>query len=208
MTKTKAMIGLTVLVGLLAISASTALAEWQTTNGTSHGNITAGAGTLGVNGGSVKCEKAEGDWTIRKADAKQEPQLKGGHLNIQIKKWNECTNSLGKVAKVSACEFQLKQKNGEMTGVKGDTLKGCEVKSKILSETECTISVPASNEKTGENYQLGKTDLSNEGLNQLDNVEVKGITYTLSGAACNPLVAGKEGTEKAPELKIEGANAS
>jgi hypothetical protein len=201
MTKTKAMIGLTVLVGLLAISTSSALAEWQTTNGTSHGNITAGPGVLSVTGGTVECASAEGDWQIRKADAKQEPQLKGGHLNIQIKQWNKC-KAVNLAATVSSCEFQLKQRNGQTTNVLGDILKGCEVKA----AGGCVITVPPSNEKTGENYQLGKTTLENEGLNQLDKVEVSGITYTAT--SCLGVTSGKAGEEKVPKLLIEGANAS
>jgi hypothetical protein len=59
MSKFKAMIGLTVMVGLLAISAAPAMAEWEGKTATGHGE--AGPGELTVGSAVVKCTSAEGE---------------------------------------------------------------------------------------------------------------------------------------------------
>ncbi len=193
MTKIKALFGLTVMVGLLAISASPAFAEYESK--TAEGKGSAGPTVFTVTGGTVTCASSEGTWSIRKSDKLQGKVSKGGHLNILAKKWNKCEVPGIGTATVSECEFQVVQtKKGTNKGLPVSVLKGCNIKAPL----GCEITVePKGNENLKELSQENKKPEEN----LLAKANVTGITYTAK--SCFGISSGKTGEEKG-EITGEG----
>ena len=214
MGKIRALLGLTVMVALLAISAAPAFAEFESTTATVFkGQSTAGKTLFTyVKGGlTVTCESAGDWWSVRKGpkNTEQIEVRRGEHLNILVEAsekgehgWKKCKASLGNAAKVSACEFQIHQKVGELLNVKGDVITGCTIEALL-----CTIKVPGTgtNETGTENFQLGKTTLETSGTNLKAKVEVTGITAT-ANSGCLTTLKSAEGTELGEGLE-EGVKA-
>jgi hypothetical protein len=182
MTKIKALLGLTTLVVLLAISATPASAQYESTSTETEGNGSAGKTTFTTGTLSVTCEKAEGRWKIR-LKTKQEKSKRGEHLNLLVQKWNNCKNSIFGGATVKECEPQQKQPVIHVTTeLLMDVVTGCEVKA-----IGCVITVPAAG-----NENLGKITQETSGANLKGKYEVKEILGTYKGCG----LAEKEKTGK------------
>ncbi len=175
MSKFRVLFGLTVMIGLLAISASSASAFFSSANnGTAtQGKGTAGSTTFTDEGASVTCTSAEGTWKL--ATAKQSKTV-NIHVNASFAKpagWKGCKSSLGE-AEVSECELQVKQVKSEEHKGLGSVVKGCEVKA-----SGCTITVPPGS--GGSNENLKEIFGENSGSNLKSKVNVEGITSEAKG---------------------------
>lgn len=213
MKRIKALFGLATLLGLLAIAAAPASAEWESTNGATHGPsrlVTGGQAQFMIAPGTpvLVCLKVPDEWKIRKQEKTQEPVLRGAHLNITAK-WEECTVTVLGIkvpVTVSGCELQLRQPAGVFTA-EGSVVSTCVIK--INTKPNCTIEVqPAGNQ------QLHKIGLTNVTEGQEDKAEVTGITSVFpastaenakNAATCKGELGapGKEGTFKSPTIQQE-----
>jgi hypothetical protein len=177
MTKIKALLGFTVLVALLAISAAPAFAQYSSTSTATSGKGSAGKTTFTTGTLAVTCVKSEGEWKLAK-------NTENTAMNIFAAKWNECKASLGNSAKVKECEFQVKQPTkGVTTGLLGSVITGCTITALL-----CVITV----EKAG-NETLGSVSQENSGSNLKAKVAVTGITGTYKGCLLSEKL--KEGKE-------------
>src|ERR1700679_65713 len=146
MIKTRMLVGLAALLGVLALSATPAFAEFQSRNGTSHGPSQLVAGKHAVfspepGGIPLECEAAPDEWKIRKIESSQEPQLKGGHLNLSVT-FEKCSVKIllmtVKIPNI-ACELELVQVKGSAKEAIGQVLSECAIKVPING---CEIKVP------------------------------------------------------------------
>jgi hypothetical protein len=173
MTKTKALLGFVVMVALLAVSASPAFAEYESTGSKTAGTGLAGKMTFTTGTLGITCEKTEGEWKIRKLEEKEPEAKLGGGLHILAKKWNNCKNSIFGGATVKECEFKLEQaKKGLTTGIEAVIVTGCEVKA-----LSCTIAISAT-EALNAKPTITQT---NSGSNLILKTEVTEISGVYKG---------------------------
>lgn len=215
MTKARMLVGLTAMLGVFAISVTPALAEFQSLNGTSQGNSQLVTGTSAVftaapGGIPLSCQEAPDQWKLRKNDAKQEPQLKGGHLTLQTK-FQTCHAKILmleiKIPNVT-CELEIVQVPGSGTAGTGQVLTECLVKVPVNG---CEIKVPAlSGTKNSELKEISLENVEKE-TNLEQKVNAKGITNIINkGCEMDGITnngtelkgGGKEGTEAT--FKLEG----
>jgi hypothetical protein len=195
--KAKLLLGLALAMSVLAVVAAPASAQWQSKTGQQKGRaVSTTPGTLEGGGGTVTCESAEGIWKLPQAK-----QTKGGGystLKLAITRWNNC-KAANFEAKVSQCEFELKQPQRQEQKVLSSQLSPkCTVEVPIAS---CTISFGSQS-----NQNLGSVTLSNVGQNQLDVFNITGITQTVnSGCEGVGIKGSNTGTLKA-EVTLEGVN--
>jgi hypothetical protein len=170
MTRTKTLLGLTLLLGALLISAAPAFAEFESKNGSSNqGKGEIYEATLEGGGARVSCQAEEGvskaEWTVENSEGKA--QKKGPDLQVNVAGWGECqtkASGLKAVAtKISACEMAVKQATEETT-----------VPLKIVKA--CTITVSSCEIKIGSQEPKG-TELETTG----SNAENTRLTAAVSG---------------------------
>ncbi len=188
MSKTKFVLGMSMVVALFAFTATPALARF-----TNHGGKGVGSagieGTLTYEGGSVKCANATGKYTVN---------AEGTTLTLEEIEWKVC-KGLGLEAKVTCTKLEMKQptkegtEKGKATGAQ--TSATCVVK---IAEA-CEITIP-----TAGNTELKTITLEKSGSNAKAKVEVTGITATAKGSGCALGGITKEkttsATEKVPNL--------
>jgi hypothetical protein len=207
MIKAKLVAVFSAIVAVLAFSAAPAFAEFESTNGATHGLFKTGAAVLTGGGGTLSCTSTAGEWKIRTAgkievqekEGKQEPALKGPHLNLTISTWTGCNvttkSGIKATPTIGACTLQLEQLK-EVTSAKGGIVSACKVETKVLFIT-CTLTTPAAKESEKINFGLEKNILSNSPPLTV-TAEDTGITTTVSSGCKTGGVEGtKEGTEKA-----------
>jgi hypothetical protein len=170
MSKGKIILGLSIMVAMMAFSAVSASAFWESNpKGSTTGKGSAGKTTFKDEGAEVTCEKAEGEWRIAAS---------GAELILNVKSWNKCT-AFGFVgATVKPCEFELSSAKGNQNAV-GKVVTEC----LVTATGNCALKAP----KTKSNENLSKVVLSNSGSNQVDAVAVTGITSEaekLGGLGC------------------------
>jgi hypothetical protein len=168
MSKIKALFGLTMMVVLLAISASPASAWYASTSklktsGVSTlGNVTFTTGAM-----SFTCESSAGEWKIRLQET-QEAASEGPHLNILVKKWGKCSPFVG-----NECEIQIAQPTkGVTTGLLMAIDSACEFKWAL-----CILTLSSAKENK-ENESLKKITQETSGTNLRNKMEVQGIAGT------------------------------
>ncbi len=194
MSKTKFVLGLSMVVALFAFTATPALAHFAKAGSKGTGK-SGGEGTLTYEGGTVKCANAEGTYKVNS---------EGTALTLEGIVWKEC-KGLGLEAKVTCATLELKQpsKEGTETGkaTGAQTSSECVVK---IAEA-CTITIP-----TAGNTELKTISLKKSGSNVDAKVEVTGITATAKGSGCALGGIAKEkttlATEKVPGLVGEGVS--
>ena len=229
MLKLKMLVGFAVVLGALMATAAPALALFQslpTKAQTTSGKVTIiNAGTLtandtkGASQGTVKCPAAgvTSEWKIRSTGKlteetkgpNQQPTKRGPHLQFQVK-WentvNGCvTTALGMefATDVAECQIQLHQPAGVLLNVPADIVSDCVIKVPNLN---CTSTIAAANEATGENFQLTKANLNNKAENVLVKGDVTGLTQKAVGAGC-PLQSDKLAELRGLEFEPIGVNA-
>ncbi len=189
MIKVKVLAVFAAMIGVLAVSAAPAFAEFKSNSSATTGAGKSGAIVLEGGGATLECTSAEGEWAIL-ATPGGAPATQGANMQIKTSKWNGCTakSSIikGVAAVVKPCVLELKQAAGE-TKAKGSTVTECTVEVKVLGT--CTIKVPAG--QTG----LEKNLLENVGENLLTHAEDSGIT-TKPSSACLGIKATTEGKQK------------
>jgi hypothetical protein len=202
--KGKMLFGLAMMVGILAVSAAPAAAQWETTNGGQiKGPAHAGNGAFEGGGGTVSCESAQGIWKASLPQKTQQSKLISS-IKLHVTRWNTCkTAPFGTTAAISQCEFELKQpQKGEQIIVGSLLSPHCTVEADTVFFGICVITFQSQN-----NQNLGKISLSNSGANQIDKVEITGITTTVNkNCETGGIKATKEGKLKT-EFTLEGLNA-
>ncbi|HEV3072533.1 MAG TPA: hypothetical protein VGY76_14035 [Solirubrobacteraceae bacterium] len=191
MNKTKMALGLMMMVGVFAFTASSALAIW--TNAGSKGSGEAGPGTFTYSAlGSVKCEKAEGTYTV---------SSNGGQVKLSNITWNTCKTSFGGAATVSCKGLVMTQqaKEGTVSGkATGSVSEVCTV-----TGGGCIITIsPQENPNPLKTITLAKVTEGQE-----DNVNVSGITATAKNNGAETCFLGSKTTaaeEKVPKLLLKG----
>lgn len=174
---------------LMGISAATASAEFETTNGKTEG---AGVGSeivIGGGGLASKCIKVA--YTFQEKKGKPQELVKlGPHETYWFTTWNECSLN-GLEVKVSESKVQAENTTKGIIPSTG-TVK---VESGMtLSAGFCVVKIPA----IEANEHLGKVGLSNSGTNQVAKLEVAGATDEVS-EGCSML-----GIKATNEVSIAG----
>jgi hypothetical protein len=175
-----------IMAAVLAISATSAMAEFESKASPkqTQGKINIlKEGNFEINGAfPVKCPKAEIKAIYRiqqKGQIKQQqlPSTSGPHLEIQVKSWgNNCTtNVLGTEVPttVNACNLVLEQR--QKTEAAGGVVTPCG----IAIGTLCKIQIPAgmetaANSGQGINVGLTTVTLSNSGNNGIAKANING----------------------------------
>ncbi len=187
MSKTKFVLGMSMVVALFASAATPALARWTNHGGKGAGKT--GEITFTYEGGSIKCANGTGKYKVNN---------EGTALTVEEIVWKEC-KALGLEAKVACKTLELKQPNKEGTeqgkATSAQTSEECVVK---IAEA-CTLTMP-----TAGNTELKTISLHKSGSNVDAKVEVTGITATAKGSGCALGGIVKEKTTAAT-LKIPGA---
>jgi hypothetical protein len=226
MLNLRRLIGLAVVFGAFLVIVAPALAEFQslpTKSQLTSGKIIPLSSAVfvfhnpkGEVFGEFACraEGMSGTWKIRSTGKfleeikgpSQRETKRGPHLQLEIS-WEkaplECIAGAAAIT-VEPCVLQLHQIPGEFS-VAGDIVSGCAIELRWLLAT-CKIEVPQGNESTGENFQLRKTDLSNSGSNQREEVNIASITQKVTGKLC-PLETNKTMQVERFEFEAEGVNA-
>ncbi len=190
MSKTKFVLGLSMVVALFAFSATPALARFTNKGGKGLGK--SGEGTLTYEGAAVKCASAEGTYKVNS---------EGTALTLEAIKWNKC-KALGLEAVVTCATLEMKQpeKEGTETGKATGAQTSATCVVKVLG---CEITIPT----TG-NGELKTISLKKSGSTINAAVEATGITATAKGSGCALGGIAKEktttATEKVPILTGEG----
>lgn len=229
MIKLKILVSVAVAIGALMAVAGPALAEFQSLP--TKAQATSGK-TLVLKGGEfvarnkanevvakVTCptKGIKANWQIRSTgkaleDEKGPGQVetkRGPHLQYHIKweeKAEECTSATGVgnlATTVEPCQLQLHQNAGQFTNVRGDVVTTCIFKVPGI----CEIKVPVLNETTGANYQLIGATLTNHGENQIEKVNVTGITQEVTNIFLCPLESNNKSELLNVELEQIGENA-
>jgi hypothetical protein len=208
MIKAKLVAVFSAIVAVLAFSAAPAFAEFESTNGTTHGLFKTGTAVLTGGGGTLSCTSTAGEWKIRTAgkieeqekEGKQVPALKGPHENLTISTWTGCNvttkSGIKATPTIGACTLQLEQGPG-VVKAKGGIVSACKVETKVLF-ISCVLTTPAAKEAEKVNFGLEKNILENSGTNLLTTAEDTGITTTVTnGCKTGGVEGSKEGTEKA-----------
>lgn len=204
MLKGKMLFGLAMMVGMLAISAVPAAAQWKTTNGGQQkGPGHAGIGAFKGGGGTVECESAQGIWKVPMAQNPQQSKLVSS-VKLHVTKWNNCKAApFGTAASISQCELELKQPNMQEQSIVGSELSPiCTVEADTVFFGICVITF-----KGQENQNLGTITLSNSGANQIDKVEIKGIKTSVNKPCESAGVTATTTGELKTEVTLEGLNA-
>jgi hypothetical protein len=180
----------------LAVSATPALAEFQSGSAETKGPLNTGPLVIEGGGGVLECApgKAVGTWTIFSGGT---PATKGTELRLDLTTWSGCqvkSSLIKKVnATVKACILQLVQAAGE-SKAKGSTVSTCAYEFEVIGE--CTISLPA--DQTG----LETNTLENIGGNLNARMEDTGITLKPS-----KVCLGFEETKEAKyKITVSGEN--
>ncbi len=175
MSKSKAMFGMAVIVGLFAFAASPAFALFESENAKTTGTATAAGLTFTDESATQDCKAATGEWSIFSL-TKQIATKTGAHEIIQISKWGTCTG-LGFPETAKSCDVELKQALGSNKAVLS-VLSECS----FIVAGLCEIKVPAS----AANSNLTKVDLTNVGKNLEANLNIGHITSTATslGIGC------------------------
>ncbi len=202
MFKIKLLAGLAALVTTLVVAAAPAMAEFESTNGQTQGNIKTFPETTtfeSVEGGvaiTCKNEKGEpkGEWQIQTKATTQQGKFfyqaaakKGPVEQLKIEKWGTCA-TLG-VAGTVKCNLQVFTSSNGNTG--GVYAPGCEVKFGTGANT-CTVLV-----QPGGNKELSSVMLTSISGGIEISPSVKGVTSTTqeTGGECKVLtVKGGQGT--------------
>lgn len=187
MTKTRALIGLTVSLAVFAISSTPALAQFSGKEGTAK----AGTTTMETAGFVIICGELVSGYI------QQETPPQDDLVNTN---WELCKAkfSAGRVTvNCKGMQFESPEKEGTETGkATGKLMEEC----KLKTEAGCEITLP-----TAGNQKLGKTALKKEASGVLSVVELSGITIKVN-AICE--LAGLKNTENAtlkiPTLKQAG----
>ncbi len=193
MSKTKFVLGMSMVVALFAFTATPALARW--TNHKGKGAAKSGEGTLTYEGASVKCASATGSYKVNS---------EGTALVLEEIVWKEC-KGLGLKAEVTCASLELKQPEKE--GTKTGKATGAQISTTctVVIPGACTITITT----TGNTNLLGIT-LTVSGSNVNVNVAVVNITATATGSGCALGGISKEktttATEKVPGLVAEGVS--
>jgi hypothetical protein len=191
--KTKILIGFTMMMAALCISAAPALAQFEGKN-TGKGEAPE-PGTFEGGGGSVKCASAKTELV------KLNKEKEGTEVNLGTLTWNKCLTKavfFEAEAKIKCNELIIVQtvKEGKETAkALGKQAADCTVEVPLVS---CVILVPAA-----ENKELGKITLKKESTNIINGVvEVTGITQKVNKNCENNGVKNtKEAKLKVPKIK-------
>jgi hypothetical protein len=172
MSKINTLVGLTVIVGLLAITASSALASFSSENGkATKGEVKTGAITFTDEGATAACENATGQWSLEEAKEAEALNINFGASNTG---WKKCTALGFKEVEVSECEFQLRT---ELTG--WSIIKGCT----IVIPGNCRIKIPSG--PVNEGLEEVNTTKGSKGLkSELDVQAVSSEAESLGGLGC------------------------
>lgn len=201
------------MIAVLAVTASSASAEFQSGGSETHGAAKTGALVIEGGGATLECTSSEGEWKIQTAgkfkehekEGKQVAATKGPQLYITFSKFTGCkakTSSMeGLTPTVKTCTLHLEQAAGA-TKAKGAIVNVCEIETKVLFFT-CKLSTPEGNESTGVNFGLETNTLENSGSNLTVIAADTGITSEPKGT-CPGVKATKEAKEKAT-LTVTGA---
>jgi hypothetical protein len=201
MTKARLLFCFAAIVGVLALSAATASAEFTSGSGATTGKAklskigTAFALTPG--GAPVECaELSNGIWTIRTL-TKQEPTKKGPHENF-TGQFTKCQANLGggitlPASVNSTCEVQVAQVGTSGSALTGAVTSACTVTITVSAKTSCVITI-------GTAGNSGLTKAKGEVIetsNDLITAAIGGITNTISAGCTESGLTngnGKEGT--------------
>lgn len=181
MTRIKAVVGLAVMVGVLAVSVAPAAAFFESNLKTNSGSGSAGSTTFTAKGIPITCVSAVGTWTIVNSKTQVETK-QATHQLVKVaakeEGWKKCTGPLGVGAEVSAFTFQIKQPNkGQTSGLTAQILSKGTVKA-----AGCTIEFG----ETG-NQELKEVSGTNSGTNLNATANITGISYTAAGSSCSLL---------------------
>jgi len=191
MIRIKILAGLAALTSAIAISATPALAEFESNSSATTGKTTITTnGVFEVGGAKVECAASgiSATWKIQAAGGlgKQSPTKRGPHQSLAIK-WQTSENNgqcmtevVGQKIKLNVlpCNLQLEQVGASTTEVRGSVETEC-----LIKFPGCEIKVP---QGTGtKNIGLTKVLVENSGSNlNLKETRVGGITAILTGALC------------------------
>jgi hypothetical protein len=216
MHKTKILLGLTLTIGMLAATATSSPAWFKAAPGAPALGIAdpLEASVLTGGGGTVTCgingtEAPEIHYKIAVKTGptifNQKEATEGPDQVIHVLKWgNECKAELGSIkasATVSPCLFHIQQQNkGELKAL-GSQLTACVIKASL-----CEIKIVPANEKTGENFNLGKIVLEQFEKEPKKDVrilgEIAGATGVGNGGLC-PYTNNKTSEYKFKLLELE-----
>ncbi len=174
MSKTKAIIGSGVVIGLVAFAASPAFALFESSNAKTTGSSSATEMSFTDEGLTFICKSVVGEWSIFSL-TKQEATKKGAHQVLKVTKWGTCT-AFGTNLTMKPCSLELKQSSGSNKAVLS-VLTECV----FTAPSTCEIKVPVT-----KNSNLTKIDFTNVGTNLEMNFKVEGITSTATslGLGC------------------------
>ncbi len=218
---------LAVLAGIittLAISAAPAFAEFEANShaekeSTGEGAVTVlQSGEFVDEGSTVKCPaggisvrfyiQTKGKILEHEINGKQLKSKKGPHLDWIIKWGTGCIATIGgnqlKAKITEGCRLQILFV-GSIGSSKEVELNGGSGNECVIKAGPCEIKVPAANESTGENLNLGTTIASNNGFNQIEKSNTKGITTVKTGTLCT-LKNNKTSELKGVEFENVGEN--
>jgi hypothetical protein len=213
MSKIKALFGFAVMVGLLAITASSAFALFSSENGkATKGSGSAGKTIFTDQTASVECEKAVGTWKLTKGakGSEVETGTEAENLRIHIAAstakpagWESCSSSIGKStsAEVGECELEVKETAKVPKGI-GKGLAAVVTSCVATSPGNCRIKILSAN-GMGVNEKLEEVLNEDVGTSLLSKIDVKGIASEaeeLGGVGCSGInkteLKNKVGTEK------------
>jgi hypothetical protein len=203
MTRLKVLMGLTLGVALIAVSAAPAGAWFKSRNQAKTQGLVSITGTTTLETGAavVSCATASGEWKIQTKGEWQEHEVKkpnpeeskqvkttfGPHLNIKIYQWNTCKSKVtgveAKATKVSECSFQLEQPQKGVNTATATVIAPCVITATVGTSI-CEITVTPGN-KEGVNEGLEKVTGVNSGQNLLATAAVELIHGKTSGTGCS-----------------------
>jgi hypothetical protein len=187
MSKTRAVFGLVVIIGLFVISAAPASAWMQSLNKGTTGKGSAGQTTFTNEGATIRCEKVEGEWQIRTSGKitervkgpGQQLTKEGPHEDIVIKTANQCTAFGFAGAELKPCVYQAEQPEKGGGVATWSQVSECVV----VAKGNCEVKLVAE----AANEHLKTITLENSGTNDKLLAKVTGITTvatSLGGLGC------------------------
>jgi hypothetical protein len=181
MSKIMALFGLTVMVGLLALTASSASALFGSGNGkATTGKGSAGEVTFTDQSATVSCKTAEGEWKLAKPTQAKTVSIHINASNASTPGWKECKTSISSMVEVSECELQEIQQTKRPRKATSTVVVGCT----STAIGNCRIKVSSGK---GVNEELEEIATENSGTELVSKLNVKGIASeaeVLGGGGC------------------------
>lgn len=208
MVKIRLLAGLVAVAGILAVSATPALAEFESANGAAQqGKFHTSTMTFEGGGATLTCTSIQGKWYIQVFGhiIEQQRKFAGPHLGIDFQVSIGCKAKSSIIKEVNAelsqCIFHVTSASaGSTTGVGAfipltegaKEEAGCVVTVKVLGT--CIIKIPTTDESSF-NFNLSSNSFANSGKNLLITATDSGITEK-PNAACLGIKETNEGKLK------------